>query len=179
MKSFLSFAFALLIATAASAQVHVVVTLTGKTLDVRDAQNHAVASFTVSPGLPKHPTPKGNFTIRKLVWNPAWVPPPDAAWAKGKKATAPNDPKNPMKLVKIFFKEPDLYIHGTGDEKDLGDPASHGCIRMAPADAYALARILMQNGGVPESDAWYQQTINGGKTVTVVLKKPVGMSVGA
>ncbi|HSP33944.1 MAG TPA: L,D-transpeptidase family protein, partial [Thermoanaerobaculia bacterium] len=94
------------------------------------------------------------------------------------KATAPNDPKNPMKVVKIFFKEPDLYLHGTGDEKELGDPASHGCIRMAPADAYALARLLMQNGGVPQNDAWYQQTIDGGKAVTIVLKKPVAMTVG-
>jgi len=178
MKSVISLAFALLVATAASAQVHVLVTLTGKTLDVRDAQNHAVASFQVSPGMAGHPTPTGNFTIRKIVWNPTWVP-PKAGWAKGKKATGAQDPGNPMKVVKIFFKEPDLYIHGTGDEQHLGDPASHGCIRMAPADAYALARILMQNGGVPENDAWYQQTINGGKTVTIVLKKPVAISVGA
>ena len=179
MKTVISFALAFLVTSAASAQVHVLVTLTGKTLDVRDAQNHAVASFQVSPGMANHPTPKGNFTIRKIVWNPAWVPPPDAKWAKGEKPAGPNDPNNPMKLVKIFFKEPDLYIHGTGDETKLGDPASHGCIRMSPADAYALARILMQNGGIPENDAWYQQTINGGKTITIVLKKPVAMTVGA
>lgn len=178
MKTAISLAFALLIATAAGAQIHVDVTVSGKTLDVRDAQNHALASFQISPGLAKHPTPKGRFTIRKIVWNPAWVP-PNAKWAKGSQPAGPQDPKNPMKLVKIFFKEPDLYIHGTGDERDLGDPASHGCIRMSPADAYALARTLMQNGGVPKNDAWYQQMIDGGKTVTIVLKKPVAMTVGA
>lgn len=176
MKTVTSFAFALLIATAASAQIHVDVTVVGKTLDVRDAQNHALASYQISPGLAKHPTPRGHFSIRKIVWNPAWVP-PKATWAKGSRPAGPQDPKNPMKIVKIFFKEPDLYIHGTGDENDLGDPASHGCIRMAPVDAYALARTLMQNGGVPENDAWYQKTINGGKTVTVVLRKPVAMTV--
>jgi lipoprotein-anchoring transpeptidase ErfK/SrfK len=175
MKTLLA-AAALLVATAASAQVHLDVTLAGKTLDVRNPQNQAVASYQISPGMAKHPTPSGRFTISKIVWNPAWVPPP-AKWAKGKKATAPTDPKNPMKVVKIFFKEPDLYIHGTADEKLLGDPASHGCIRMAPADAYTLARTLMQSGGAQQSEAWYQSVVSGKRSVTVKLPKPVAMTI--
>lgn len=177
MKSLLSAAALLLLATAASAQVHLDVTLAGKTLDVRNPSNQALASYQISPGTSKHPTPTGSFTIRKIVWNPAWVP-PKAKWAKGKKATAPTDPKNPMKVVKIFFKEPDLYIHGTADEKLLGDPASHGCIRMAPADAYNLAKALMQNGGAQQSEAWYQSVINGSRSVTVRLPKPVPLTIG-
>ena len=178
MKTAIAFLFATLFATAASAQIHLEVTLGGKTLDVRDAQNKALASYQISPGTPGHPTPQGAFSIRKIVWNPAWVP-PKAKWAKGKKATAPTDPKNPMKVVKIFFKEPDLYLHGTADEHLLGDPASHGCIRLAPADAYALAKLIMQNGGAAKDDAWYQNVINGGKAVTVVVPKAVPMRIGA
>lgn len=178
MKTLIAFACAFLLSPAAVAQVHIEVTLGGKTLDVRDAANRALASYQISPGMPNHPTPKGSFTVRKIVWNPAWVP-PKARWAKGKRAAPPNDPKNPMKVVKIFFKEPDLYIHGTADEELLGDPASHGCIRMAPADAYALARLLMQNGGTEKNEAWYESVISGGRSVTVALPKPVAMRVGA
>jgi lipoprotein-anchoring transpeptidase ErfK/SrfK len=178
MKTLSAFAFALLISTAAHAQIHLDVTLGGKTLDVRDATNKLLATYQISPGMAGHPTPPGNFSIKKIVWNPAWVP-PKAGWAKGKKATAPTDPKNPMKVVKIFFKEPDLYLHGTGDEKMLGDPASHGCIRMAPADAYALAKLIQQNGGAAKDDAWYQGVISGGRSVTVVVPKPVPLRIGA
>lgn len=178
MKTGTAFAFALLVSAAASAQIHLEVTVGGKTLDVRDAQNHVLASYQISPGMTGHSTPTGNFTIRKIVWNPAWVP-PKAGWAKGKQATAPGDPKNPMKVVKIFFKEPDLYLHGTGDEQKLGDPASHGCIRMAQADAYNLARLLMQAGGAAKSDSWYQSVINGARSVTVVLPKPAPLRITA
>jgi lipoprotein-anchoring transpeptidase ErfK/SrfK len=173
-----AFAFALLVAGSANAQIHLDVTIGGKTLDVRDTTNKVLASYQISPGLPKHPTPQGDFAIRKIVWNPSWVP-PKAGWAKGKKPAAPADPKNPMKVVKIFFKEPDLYLHGTGDEKLLGDPASHGCIRMAAADAYALARLIQQNGGAGQSDTWYQSVINGSRSVTIRIPKPVAIHIGA
>lgn len=178
MKTATAFLFALLITSAVQAQIHIDVTLGGKTLDVRDASNNLLATYQISPGLKNHPTPPGSFAIRKVVWNPAWVP-PKAGWAKGKKATAPTDPKNPMKVVKIFFKEPDLYIHGTGDEHLLGDPASHGCIRMSAADAYALAKLVQQNGGAPKDDAWYQNVISGGKSVTIAIPKPVPVKISA
>jgi lipoprotein-anchoring transpeptidase ErfK/SrfK len=178
MKTATAFAFALLLSATAHAQIRLDVTLGGKTLDVRDASNKLLATYQISPGMQKHPTPLGSFSIRKIVWNPAWAP-PKAGWAKGKKATAPADPKNPMKVVKIFFKEPDLYLHGTGDEQMLGDPASHGCIRLSSADAFALAKLVMQNGGAAKNDEWYQNVINGGKTVTVAIPKPVPVNIGA
>jgi UDP-N-acetylmuramate--alanine ligase len=31
-----------------------------------------------------------------------------------------------------------IYIHGTNHERDLGRPASHGCVRMSNADVLAL-----------------------------------------
>jgi len=166
---------ALLSAAPLAAQVHLDVTLAGKTLDVRNGTT-LVASYQVSPGLPKHPTPTGQFTIKRIVWNPPWAP-PKAGWAKGKKATPPGHPKNPMKVVKIFFQEPDYYIHGTADEAALGDPASHGCIRMSAPDAYALAKIVMQSGGAPQTDAWYQSAISGTRSITVRLPKPVPIAI--
>ena len=77
-------------------------------------------TFQVAVGTDDYPTPKGTFRIRKMIWNPSWRPPPKSVWAKGKKARGPGDPQNPMKVVKIFFKEPDYYIHGTSAVESLG-----------------------------------------------------------
>lgn len=176
MKMFTAVAASLLLAaSAAAAPIQLTVTIGGKTLDVKSG-GKTIASYQVSPGVAAHPTPTGNFSIKRLVWNPPWVP-PKAGWAKGKKATAGGDPKNPMKVVKIFFKEPDYYLHGTADEHLLGDPASHGCIRMSSADAYALAKLVMQNGGASKPDSWYQNAINGGKTMTVSLPQPIPITI--
>src|SRR5438045_4561350 len=114
--------------------------------------------YDISAGTKSYPTPNGHFVIRHLVWNPAWVPPKES-WAKGKQATAPGNPKNPMKVVKIFFQEPDYYIHGTGDEALLGNPASHGCIRMSQKNAFALGRYIMDHAGAQKSDSWYNSEI--------------------
>ena len=178
MKSLiLATIFAAAASTASAQPIQLEVTLGGKTLDVKQGDK-IVASYQISPGLPKHPTPKGNFTIKRIVWNPKWVPPKEG-WAKGKKATAPGDPKNPMKVVKIFFKEPDFYLHGTADEKALGDPASHGCIRLSSADAYALARLLQEHGGAPKTEDWYRNAIGGARTISVRLPKPVKIRIAA
>lgn len=133
--------------------------------------------YDVAVGSKKHPTPHGRFTVRRIVWNPAWVP-HDEPWAKGKKATPPGHPKNPMKVVKIFFQEPDYYIHGTDDEDSIGEAASHGCLRMRVSDAFDLARYLMKVGGVPKDDAWFEQVIGRGKPADVRLTRVVPMVIG-
>jgi lipoprotein-anchoring transpeptidase ErfK/SrfK len=38
-------------------------------------------------------------------------------------------------------------IHGTGAIRQLGRPASHGCVRLHPANARALFRIVRHHGG--------------------------------
>jgi hypothetical protein len=35
-----------------------------------------------------------------------------------------------------------IYIHGTADQKSIGQPASHGCIHLADADLIALFDLL-------------------------------------
>lgn len=173
----IAFTFALLVATSvAAAPITIDVTLGGKTLDVRQ-DGKIIGSYAISPGVAAHPTPQGKFTIRRIVWNPKWVPPKEK-WAKGKSPKGPGDPKNPMKVVKIFFKEPDYYIHGTADEHLLGDPASHGCIRMSAADAYALARLIMDSAGAKKSESWYQSAIGGRRSTTVRLPQGVPITIG-
>jgi lipoprotein-anchoring transpeptidase ErfK/SrfK len=136
-----------------------------------------IRTYQVSVGTKAHPTPHGTFTVNHIVWNPAWVPPKEK-WAKGKKPTPPGDKKNPMKVVKIFFKEPDYYLHGTGDEESLGGAASHGCIRMSQSDAFRLGRYLMDNGGAGKSDAWYANVFNKGTSADVKLPRGAKIVIG-
>jgi lipoprotein-anchoring transpeptidase ErfK/SrfK len=133
--------------------------------------------YSVAVGTKVKPTPMGQFTVKHIVWNPSWHP-PDEKWAKGKKPAGPGDPKNPMKVVKIFFQEPDYYIHGTDAEDSLGSAASHGCIRMAQEDVYKLARYLQDQAGAKKSDDWYAQVINGSQSQSVILPRGVPMVVG-
>jgi lipoprotein-anchoring transpeptidase ErfK/SrfK len=129
--------------------------LSQRTLEVRRGST-VVATFPIAVGKPGHSTPRGTFGIQKLIWNPRWVP-PDSPWARGKKATPPGDPNNPMQGVKIFFREPTYYIHGTNDEASIGRAASHGCIRMTPEDAAQVARWIMEHGGEPRPESWFQR----------------------
>jgi len=135
-----------------------------------------VKSYAVAVGASGHPTPKGRFAIRKIVWNPGWVP-PDAKWAKGKQPKDPGHPENPMKLVKIFFQEPDYYIHGTDAVESLGQAASHGCLRMDPDEAGELALMVMENAGVARDWDWVKGLLHLGETRTVALAVPTTLEI--
>lgn len=105
-----------------------------------------VATYGIAVGRPSHPTPTGSFTTGDIVWNPSWTPPP-TDWARNKRYQPPGVPANPMQGVKIYFRAPYYFIHGTNDPESIGEAASHGCIRMAPDDAVALARRIERAGG--------------------------------
>jgi lipoprotein-anchoring transpeptidase ErfK/SrfK len=134
-----------------------------------------VGTYPVAIGKEGHATPKGSFTIRRVIWNPPWVP-PNAPWAKGKKATPAGDPNNPMGRVKIFFHEPDYYIHGTNDPKSVGKAVSHGCLRMKNDDAMELARIVMEHGGRSKPDSWFRNVRNR-VTNTQEVRLQTGVSI--
>ncbi|HUR00092.1 MAG TPA: L,D-transpeptidase [Gemmatimonadaceae bacterium] len=135
-------------------------------------------TYSFASGQDRYPTPRGTFRIRKIVWNPSWTPPPDAAWAKGKTAKGPGDPRNPMKVVKVFFQEPDYYIHGTDDVNSLGQDASHGCLRMSPDEVADLAKLIMENGGQPRDENWFWRIIHSRREEKVVyLSNPISLTV--
>ncbi|MFL5488894.1 MAG: L,D-transpeptidase [Gemmatimonadaceae bacterium] len=137
-----------------------------------------IKTYAVAVGNPRYPTPQGTYRIRKIVWNPSWRPPPGAAWAKGKSAQGPGDPKNPMKVVKIFFREPDYYIHGTNDVGSLGSAESHGCLRMDPSEAADLAKMIMDHGGQPRGENWFWRILHFRRQEEVVyLDNPITLTV--
>ena len=111
---------------------------------IRDGE--VVRTYGVAIGRPKHPTPKGTFRTGDIVWNPSWTPPP-TDWAKNERYQPPGSPANPMQGVKIYFLAPYYFIHGTNDPGSIGEAASHGCIRMTPEDATAVARLIERAGG--------------------------------
>lgn len=135
-----------------------------------------IRTYDVAIGTRAYPTPTGRFTVSRIVWNPGWVP-PNSKWARGKRARGPQDPGNPMKVAKIFFKQPDYYIHGTGHVESLGTAASHGCLRMHPDEVAALGATLMQAGGASHDWDWVKRTLRVGKTHTVNLKRPVRLTI--
>ena len=167
-----------LVPSAASSGVSIVVDLSDRKLYVMRG-GETSREYRVAVGSPRHPTPRGSYRVGRVVWNPRWVP-PDAEWARNKKARDPGDPRNPMGKVKIFFRAPDYYIHGTRETDSLGRAESHGCIRMRNADAVALARLIMENGGARRTPTWFQRVVNRVRsTEDVRLSRPVPLRVRA
>ena len=161
--------------TAAGAELRLDVDLSDRELAVV-VDGDVVETFPVAIGKEGNPTPEGEFRIRKVIFNPSWVP-PNEKWAKGKTSKPPGHPENPMKRVKMFFKEPDYYIHGTGDEDSLGEAASHGCLRMSPDDVTRLAKLVMEHGGKPMPEPWYKRIFRRKTTKVVYLTAPVPVAI--
>lgn len=134
-----------------------------------------IETYRVAVGTRDHPTPAGEFLARRIVWNPWWVPPP-FEWAAGERVTPPG-PDNPTGRVKIQFGLY-LYLHGTPDESSLGQAASHGCVRMANADAVELARLLQERTAPDEPAAEIDSLIaDPGMTRTHALEPPVPFTI--
>lgn len=149
------------IASTAAAQgpMELVVNIPAGRLDVMQG-GERVRSFPVSVGTAMHATPTHEGAIRRVVWNPTWTPPPDAEWARNEKPKGPGW-GNPMGRVKLHLFS-DIYVHGTpsGNERRLGNPASHGCIRMANRDVLQLAQMVMEaDGGASVSPTTVQALI--------------------
>jgi murein L,D-transpeptidase YcbB/YkuD len=82
-----------------------------------------------------------------------------------------------MKLVKLFFQEPDYYIHGTDAVESLGQAASHGCLRMDPNDAGELGLMVMENAGVSRDWDWVKGLLHLGQERTVSLQRPAPLTI--
>jgi lipoprotein-anchoring transpeptidase ErfK/SrfK len=154
----------------------ILVDLSERQLYVRRGDD-VIETFQVAVGTDAHPTPKGTYRIRKIVWNPRWVP-PDEKWARGKRPQPPGSPNNPMGRVKLFFVEPDYYIHGTRNEESLGQAESHGCVRMRNPEVIRLATSVMENGGEQRPPSWFRRVINRvTHTEQVQLSQPVQVTI--
>jgi murein L,D-transpeptidase YcbB/YkuD len=139
----------------AQAPMEIVVNIPAGRLAVMQG-GEQIRSYPVSVGTPRHATPTGSAGIQRMVWNPSWTP-PQSDWARDERPAAPGL-NNPMGRVKMHLFQ-DYYVHGTParNERFLGRPASHGCIRMRNEDVIELARLVLRADGAPVSD----ETIQG------------------
>jgi lipoprotein-anchoring transpeptidase ErfK/SrfK len=138
-----------------------------------------VRTFSVAVGKSQHPTPRGTFAVRRVIWNPRWVP-PNSEWARGKQPREPGDPRNPMGRVKAFFREPTYYLHGTDDESSIGRAASHCCVRMRNDDIIELSRWLVEHGGAPIEPGMIQRILNRARQEHEArLSQPVPLRIQA
>jgi lipoprotein-anchoring transpeptidase ErfK/SrfK len=88
-------------------------------------------SWPVSTGRAGHSTPRGTFRPIRL----------EAEWYSRKYNNAPMPHS-------IFFAENGYAIHATDAVKRLGQPASHGCVRLAPQHAALLFALVKRYGAV-------------------------------
>lgn len=134
-----------------------------------------VRSVAVAIGAPRYRTPVGDYEITHLVWNPWWHP-PDSPWARRERVTPPG-PTNPMGKVKLAMAGP-YYLHGTPFATSVGSAASHGCVRLADADAIDIARFLQEETGAT-IDAAALDSLLGDyrRTREVWLPRPVPVRI--
>lgn len=157
-----------------SASLRLVLNLAARRLHVYEGGKRT-HTYVVSVGKPGHRTPTGRFRINHLIWNPWWHP-PNSKWARGKKATPPG-PRNPMGRVKMYFRDK-YYLHGTPETSTLGQPVSHGCVRMYNKDAIALARLIMSHGAPHVSESAIDGLVANTKaTKTYWLRTTVPLQV--
>jgi hypothetical protein len=133
-----------------------------------------IRSFGVAVGTRQFPTPRGEYAISQITWNPWWIPPP-SEWAKNDTVTPPG-PRNPMGQVKLLLA-PYYFIHGTPLQHSIGSAASHGCVRMRNDDAVVLARLLQASSGTPMSDSVVAALLETRKTLTVALPIPLPVTI--
>ena len=114
--------------TAASADVLIRVDKAAQimTVTVDGAQRYA---WPVSTGIADYDTPAGDFQPFRMErdhfsreWDDAPMP------------------------YSIFFTQEGHAIHGSSDVKHLGRPASHGCVRLAKANAAVLFALVKEQG---------------------------------
>ena len=85
--------------------------------------------WPVSTGTYGYTTPSGSYTATSM--NEIWY---SKQWDN---APMPHS---------IFFTKKGHAIHGSKEVKKLGTPASHGCVRLSPANAKTLFALVKANG---------------------------------
>ncbi len=110
--------------------------------------SHLMRSYLIGVGMPYYPSPRRNYFVDRVEWNPWWFG-PSSSWAQG--GAARPGPKNPLGPVKMKLRGKGLFlIHGTNKPESVGKTMSHGCIRMFSDEAIKLSWTIMVLAGTQE-----------------------------
>jgi lipoprotein-anchoring transpeptidase ErfK/SrfK len=125
----ISFACAALMVTVAPAAADILITINKGTQRMSVAEDGRVLyQWRVSTGVRGHGTPSG-------VFHPQWMA---RSWFSRKYYNAP--------MPHAIFFHKGYAIHGTYNISRLGGPASHGCVRLYPANAAILYSLVQHEG---------------------------------
>jgi len=95
-------------------------------------------TYPIAIGKTTWKTPTGRFFIDNKALDPTWRVPPKMQKKyrnKYKKKTVPPGPNNPLGKYWIGLSIPHIGIHSTNKPYSIGQPRSHGCMRMNSRDA--------------------------------------------
>lgn len=114
-------------AAAFAARLNVVIDLSTQTMRV-ETDGRPVHRWSVSTARKGYRTPTGTFRPQRLerVWYSTIYHHSPMPWS-------------------IFFRG-GYAIHGTTEVKNLGRPASHGCVRLHPDNARTLFELVLAYG---------------------------------
>jgi L,D-transpeptidase catalytic domain len=130
------------------AKVQITIDLSSQTMNVDSDQGSY--SWPISSARSGYFTPTGHFGVESL---------------------------QPMHYSKKYYNSPmphsiffdgGFAIHGTYETRWLGQPASHGCVRISPANAAVLYRLVQEEGATitivgepPEGPTWASEADSG------------------
>jgi hypothetical protein len=156
LKFLLAFGIVLAAHNHAFALVHIDVDLSSQTMHVTSGSGESYV-WPISSGRSGHLTPRGGFRPRALYTM--------VHSAKYGNAPMPHS---------IFFYG-QYAIHGTTAVGNLGNPASHGCIRLSPGNAATLFAMVQSQGAqiriIGSIDTFYAHS--GHRTETALGYAPI------
>jgi lipoprotein-anchoring transpeptidase ErfK/SrfK len=116
------------LATEASASVTVQISNSAQRMRVYVDGGLAYA-WPVSTARRGYRTPAGSYRVQRM----------ERMWYSRKYHMSP--------MPHSLFFRGGYAIHGTNSIRQLGRPASHGCVRLHPGNAAALYRLVQSHGG--------------------------------
>jgi L,D-transpeptidase-like protein len=144
----------------------VLVSIPDRRIAVLEA-GEVIATFPVAVGAEASPSPTGEFQIVSRVSNPTYYHPGTVIRA-GK--------NNPLGTRWIGLSQKGYGIHGTNTPRSVGQPASHGCIRLRNRDMERLFTMLRVGDVVAirgERDEQVAQVFGSGADDTTVAAAQV------
>ena len=117
-----------LLATEASASVTVQISNSAQRMRVY-IDGGLTYAWPVSTARRGYRTPAGSYRVQRM----------ERMWYSRKYHMSPMP-------YSLFFRG-GYAIHGTNSIRQLGRPASHGCVRLHPGNAAALYRLVQSRGG--------------------------------
>lgn len=140
--------------------------------------DHEVKTYQIGVGRLDFQLPVGERKATEIIWNPDWIP-PDSKWVKdvepGEKIEA-DDPRNPLGKIKIRLGNA-ILIHEASKPSDIGQLASHGCVRMLTEDLYDLSEKIVAARKLPVTKEQIEESKTNTERLAVKLDPPIWVDV--